>query len=219
MSKFLVSLSIFFLLLSLSSATDFIALANLANQRYGQSAQNIILKLQQTIDQLKNATELEKITGINDFFNTQIYYFDDDINIWGEADYWATPLEAIGKQRGDCEDFSIAKYIFLRELNIPNERLKLTYVRAQIGGPYSRVFVAHMILSYYETPTSEPLILDNLIPDIRTASRRIDLFPVFSFNSEGLWTGTSTTPLGKGSLANLSRWSNVLARIQADGIQ
>ena len=219
MSKFLVSLSIFFLLLSLSSATDFIALANLANQRYGQSAQNIILKLQQTIDQLKNATELEKITGINDFFNTQIYYFDDDINIWGEADYWATPLEAIGKQRGDCEDFSIAKYIFLRELNIPNERLKLTYVRAQIGGPYSRVFVAHMILSYYETPTSEPLILDNLIPDIRTASRRIDLFPVFSFNSEGLWTGTSNTPLGKGSLANLSRWSNVLARIQADGIQ
>ena len=219
MSKFLVSLSIFFLLLSLSSATDFIVLADLANQRYGQSAQNIILKLQQTIDQLKNATELEKITGINDFFNTQIYYFDDDINIWGEADYWATPLEAIGKQRGDCEDFSIAKYIFLRELNIPNERLKLTYVRAQIGGPYSRVFVAHMILSYYETPTSEPLILDNLIPDIRTASRRTDLFPVFSFNSEGLWTGASNTPLGKGSLANLSRWSNVLARIHADGIQ
>ena len=85
----------------MSSATDFIALAALANQRYGQSAQNIILKLQQTIVQLKNATELEKITGINDFFNTQIYYFDDDINIWGEADYWATPLEAIGKQRGD----------------------------------------------------------------------------------------------------------------------
>ena len=219
MSKFIVSLAVFFLLLSLSSATDFIALAALANQRYGQSAQNIILKLQQTIDQLKNATELEKITGINDFFNTQIYYFDDDINIWGETDYWATPLEAIGKQRGDCEDFSIAKYIFLRELNIPNERLKLTYVRAQIGGPYSRVFVAHMILSYYETPTSEPLILDNLIPDIRTASRRTDLFPVFSFNSEGLWTGASNTPLGKGSLANLSRWSNVLARIHADGIQ
>jgi len=219
MSKFLVSLTIFFLFLSLSSATDFIALAALANQRYGQSAQNIILKLQQTIDQLKNATELEKITGINDFFNTQIYYFDDDINIWGEADYWATPLEAIGKQRGDCEDFSIAKYIFLRELNIPNERLKLTYVRAQIGGPSSRVFAAHMILSYYETPTSEPLILDNLIPDIRTASRRTDLFPVFSFNSEGLWTGASNTPLGKGSLANLSPWSNVLARIHADGIQ
>ena len=219
MSKFLVSLTIFFLFLSLSSATDFIALAALANQRYGQSAENIILKLQQTIEQLKNATELEKITGINDFFNTEIHYFDDDINIWGEADYWATPLEAIGKQRGDCEDFSIAKYIFLRELNIPNERLKLTYVRAQIGGPYSRVFVAHMILSYYETPTSEPLILDNLIPDIRTASRRTDLFPVFSFNSEGLWTGASNTPLGKGSLANLSRWSNVLARIHADGIQ
>ena len=101
MNKYLVSLTIFFLLLSLSSATDFVTLAVLANQRYGKSAQNIILKLKQTIDQLQNSTGLEKLTGINDFFNTQIYYFDDDINIWGEADYWATPLEAIGKQRGD----------------------------------------------------------------------------------------------------------------------
>ena len=57
----------------MSSATDFIALAALANQRYGQSAQNIILKLQETIDQLKNATELEKITGINDW-RIQLYY-------------------------------------------------------------------------------------------------------------------------------------------------
>ena len=101
MSNFSVSLVIYFLLLSLSSATDFFALTVIANKRYEQSDQKIILKLQETIDQLKNATELEKITGINDFFNTQIYYFDDDINIWGEADYWATPLEAIGKQRGD----------------------------------------------------------------------------------------------------------------------
>ena len=38
-------------------------------------------------------------------------------------------------------------------------------------------------------PGAEPLILDNLITEVRPASRRPDLVPVFSFNSEGLWQG------------------------------
>jgi predicted transglutaminase-like cysteine proteinase len=215
--RFILSVFIGFFLLHLSSATNYSKLADLAGQRYGIAARNTILSLQITVNQLRSVSELEKITRINDFFNSEITYFDEDINIWGESDYWATPLESLGKQRGDCEDFSIAKYVFLRELEIPNERLKLTYVRAQIGGPHSRVFVAHMVLIYYATPTSEPLILDNLIPSIRPASRRTDLIPVFSFNSEGLWVGASNTPMGE-SLNNLSRWRNVLARIHADGI-
>jgi len=215
--KSILGILIFFVVLHLSNATDFDQLASLAGQRYGISARNTVLNLQATVDQLKSASDMEKVKRINDFFNTEIKYFDEDINTWGESDYWATPLESLGKERGDCEDFSIAKYIFLRVLNIPNENLKLTYVRAQIGGPHSRVFVAHMILSYYATPTSEPLILDNLIPDIRPASRRGDLIPVFSFNSEGLWTGAANTPQG-GSLNSLSRWRTVLARIHADGI-
>ncbi|MGZ8251678.1 MAG: transglutaminase-like cysteine peptidase [Methylophilaceae bacterium] len=218
MLKIILSIAIFFLLLHISNATDFAKLANLASQRYGDSARNSILRLQTTVNELKSASDLEKIKRINEFFNSEIKYFDDDINIWGESDYWATPLESLGKERGDCEDFSIAKYIFLRSLDIPNERLKLTYVRAQIGGPHSKIFVAHMVLSYYATPMAEPLILDNLISDIRPASRRADLIPIFSFNSEGLWTGAANTPRGE-SLNNLSRWRNVLARIQADGIE
>lgn len=205
-------------MLQLSMAADFVKLANLASLRYGDPAKNAVLRLQTTVNDLKNAPELEKVKRINDFFNTEIKYFDEDINIWGETDYWATPLESLGKERGDCEDFSIAKYVFLRVLNVPNEKLKLTYVRAKIGGPHSKVFVAHMILSYYATPTAEPLILDNLIPEVRQASRRGDLVPIFSFNSEGLWTGAANTPQGE-SLSNLSRWRSVLARIQADGIE
>lgn len=193
-------------------------MGTLAQQRYGDHAKSVILKLQATLQESKALSEVEKLKKINDFFNIEIRYFEEDINTWGETDYWATPLEAIGKERGDCEDFSIAKYIFLRELNISNEKLKLTYVKAQIGGPHSKVFQAHMVLSYYATPTAEPLILDNLIADIRPASRRIDLIPIFSFNSEGLWTGS--TNAGKGeSLNSLSRWKNVLTRMQADGIE
>lgn len=198
-------------------ATDFVKLANLASQRYGESAQKSILELQSLTADLKKAPEEEKLRRINSFFNEKIS-FEEDISLWGEKDYWATPLEAIGKKRGDCEDYSIAKYIFLRETGIPNEKLKLTYVRAQVGGPHSKIFQAHMVLSYYETPTSEPIILDNLISDVREASRRIDLTPIFSFNSEGLWAGTANNTKGT-SLNNLSRWRNVLARIQQDGFE
>lgn len=208
----------FFIAFHLSNATDFSKLTNLAAERYGEPAHHAIIRLQTTINELKSASELQKVKEINAFFNTEIKYFDEDINIWGESDYWATPLESLGKQRGDCEDFSIAKYIFLKELGVPNDHLKLTYVKAQIGGSHSKIFVAHMILSYYATPTSEPIILDNLISDTRPASRRQDLIPIFSFNSEGLWTGASNSTKTE-SLSSLSRWRGVLARIKADGIE
>jgi predicted transglutaminase-like cysteine proteinase len=216
LTKLSVSISLL-LIMSLAIATDFNKLANLANERYGEEAKKTIYELQTLLTELKSASEIEKLKRINVFFNDKIN-FDDDMSIWGVSDYWATPLESIGKKRGDCEDFTIAKYVFLRSLDIPNERLKLTYVRAQIGGPHSKLFQAHMVLSYYATPTSEPLILDNLISDVREASRRVDLTPIFSFNSEGLWAGTANTANGT-SLNNLSRWRNVLARIQQDGIE
>lgn len=206
-----------FFTINLAIAVDFQRLANLASQRYGENARKNVVELESLLIQLKSAPEAEKLRRINDFFNNKIT-FDSDDSVWGESDYWATPLESLGKGKGDCEDFSIAKYIFLRALDIPNDRLKLTYVRAQIGGPHSRLFQAHMVLSYYATPTSEPLILDSLIADIREASRRIDLTPIFSFNSEGLWAGAANTTKGT-SLNNLSRWRSVLVRIQQDGIE
>lgn len=201
-----------------SADTNFIKLKSLALQRYGISTQRTIDDLEKTLMALQSATEQVKIKQINDFFNLHIQNFDDDINIWGQSDYWATPLEALGKNAGDCEDYSIAKYIFLKELNIPVDRLRLTYVRAQIGGPYSKIYQAHMVLSYYSEPFAEPLILDNLISEIRPASRRSDLLPIFSFNDDILWVGSSTWPKAK-AVSHLSRWRNLLMKVKNDGIE
>lgn len=198
-----------------TEATDFTKLATLAQQRYGDNARHSIIELQALIKSLKNASDIEKLTRINTFFNNKIHY-EEDGNVWGEADYWATPLETIGKGYGDCEDYSIAKYVFLKALKIPEEKLKLTYVKAHVESTDSDV--AHMVLSYYATPTAEPLILDSLIAEIKPASQRPDLSPIFSFNSQGLWAGSATKPLN-GGLNSLSRWRNVLLRIQADGIE
>ena len=198
-------------------AADFEKLATLASQRYGERGQNNIRELQATLDKLASATELDKLKGINTFFNRKIRHFDSDINTWGQSDYWATPLESLGKERGDCEDYTIAKYIFLRQLDIPDDKLKLTYVKAQIGGPQSKISQAHMVVTYYAEPNAEPLVLDNLISDIRPASRRPDLTPIFSFNSEGLWVGTASASRGSPT-AHLSRWRDLLSRVQSDGI-
>jgi predicted transglutaminase-like cysteine proteinase len=196
---------------------DFNKLSSLAKLRYGNETYKNILELNQLVVQLKSATEAEKLKQINMFFNKKME-FGEDIDIWGQTDYWATPLESIGREAGDCEDYSIAKYVFLKILDVPNEKLRLTYVRAIISNLEQSTARAHMVLSYYATPQSEPLILDSLIPEILPASSRKDLTPIFSFNDKGLWVGSSSKPKGDAG-AHLSKWRDVLTRIQADGIE
>lgn len=196
---------------------DFDKLSTLARQRYGEEAQKDIQDLQQLVSQLKTQSDAEKLKRINDFFNNKVM-FADDIDVWGKSDYWSTPLESIGRQAGDCEDFSIAKYMFLKAVNIPNNKLRLTYVKATLNNNGQRTSVAHMVLSYYATPQAEPLILDNLNTEIYPASARKDLSPIFSFNDKGLWVGNSTSPKGDAQ-SHLSRWRDVLMRMQMDGLE
>lgn len=163
----------------------------------------------------RGASEADRLQRVNAFFNRRIQ-FADDSKIWGKSDYWATPLETIGHGAGDCEDFAIAKYFTLKEIGIPAERMRLTYVKARIGGEQSELTQAHMVLTYYATPDAEPLVMDNLITDIRAASRRPDLIPIFSFNSEGLWVGVAESSSGSPT-ARLSRWRDVLMRTKKEG--
>lgn len=200
-----------------AEAYDFDKLSTLARQRYGEEAHRDILELQQLVSQLKTAPDTEKLKRINDFFNQKIT-FADDIDVWAQTDYWATPLESIGRQAGDCEDFSIAKYMFLKAANVPNDKLRLTYVRAEVNFQGRRSVRAHMVLSYYATPQSEPLILDSLITEISPASQRKDLSPIFSFNDKGLWVGNSNKPKSD-SQSRLSKWRDVLLRMRTDGLE
>lgn len=188
----------------------------LSAQRYGQSGAEAVNAWRRLINELEGHGEVEKVRKVNDFFNRRIQ-FDDDVNVWAVSDYWATPLEALGRARGDCEDFAIAKYATLKILGVPIEKLRLTYVKARIGGSQSTTTQAHMVLSYYPTSAGEPLVLDNLLSDLRPASRRPDLFPVFSFNAEGIWVGGASAKESH-STERLSRWRKLLARMHEEGI-
>lgn len=166
---------------------------------------------------LQSATGLDddaKLRSLNEFFNRRVQS-RDDVEIWQQVDHWASPLEMLDKGAADCEDFAIAKYFSLLALGMPVEKLRLVYVRAQLGGAGGPV-QAHMVLAYYASPAAEPLILDNLITELRPASRRPDLAPVFSFNSEGLWQGVGSRSAGDPT-ARLSRWREILVKARAEG--
>ena len=186
-----------------------------AATRYGAAVVREVREWRETLATLQTAPETEQLKQANRFFNRKLN-FRDDSDIWNETDYWATPLEALAKRAGDCEDFVIAKYISLRLLGVADEKLRLIYVRARIGGGRSSLTQAHMVLGYFATPTAEPLVLDNLVGDILPASRRSDLFPVFSFNSNGLWVGNESAPRARPS-DRLSRWRDLAARMRAEG--
>lgn len=172
------------------------------------------------VEDSRPAAAPEKLKRVNEFFNRRIQFLFDDAQIWGQSDYWATPLETLSKGKGDCEDFTIAKYFTLLEAGLPNDKLRLIYVKARIGGAASSVTQAHMVLAYYSEPDAEPLILDNLITDIRPASRRPDLQPVFSFNSQGIWSNPTASgmPVSTG-VGRLTRWQDLLNRAKAEGFE
>jgi predicted transglutaminase-like cysteine proteinase len=212
-----LAIGLFFLFMPIPHAAlpNVEKMLHLAQARYGSPAVLAVNQWREVVVKSRGLPESEQIARVNDFFNRRIE-FVDDIEAWGKADYWATPLETLGRGRGDCEDFAIAKYVSLRSLGMPLDKLRLTYVRAETGG----ISQAHMVLAYYPSPRAEPMILDNLVSDILPASRRGDLFPVFSFNSEGLWLGSGPSEKASGSsTARLSRWRDLIARMQAEGIE
>ncbi|MDF1756702.1 MAG: transglutaminase-like cysteine peptidase [Legionellaceae bacterium] len=146
---------------------------------------------------------------VNDFFNRLHYVSDSQLN--QKADVWMTPYEFLADGGGDCEDFAIAKYFTLVIMGVPENRLRITYVTIPTRG------LAHMVLTYYPTPDSEPFILDNLTNEILPASQRSDLVPVYSFNRGKSWLQDR---MGKsreyGRPSDLSKWRNLLRRFKME---
>ena len=186
-------------------------------EKYGPTAVANAKALQQVMATVSGRDDAAKLKAVNDFYNQRLAYMED-IDNWGQLDYWASPLESLGKGAGDCEDYAIGKYFTLTSLGLPHAKLRMVYVRASIAGaPHG--FVAHMVLAYYPTPEAEPLVLDNLQPGIRPAGERPDLSPVFSFNAEGLWQGVGSIRANGDPLTRLSKWREVLMRARQDGFQ
>lgn len=207
------------LLFSLARAVGFDAdkLLKSITQRFGTTSEQKFRDWQKLVaDTAKMDDQDQQIKKVNDFWNRRVQ-FTEDKEAWTQDDYWATPMESLGHGKGDCEDFAIAKYFTLLAAGMDVTQLRLIYVKAKLGGAITQ---AHMVLAFYSDPEAEPQILDNLLGEIRPASRRPDLTPVFSFNSQGIYGGTSAAgSTGSTSTKRLSRWEELLAHAHTEGFE
>ncbi len=176
-------------------------------KKYGPAVADRIKQWHELIQNSQNLTDQEKLQRVNDFFNLHILFMDD-IHLWKAKDYWATPMEFLLLGAGDCEDYSIAKYFTLLEMGVEDSKMRITYVKAL------RLNQAHMVLTYFPTPRSVPLVLDNLTTEISIATKRRDLLPVYSFNGSGLWLAKSRGQGKKvGHSGRLSLWNDLKQRM------
>lgn len=209
-ARFILKSALVVTLLLLASTTSFAL--NTQEQRwvdavrktYGERAGRRVETWRKEMSQYKSLSERQKLTKVNNFFNQ--LNFVNDINLWGQNDYWATPLEFLGSNAGDCEDFTIAKYFSLLELGVSDKKLRLVYVKAIELNQF------HMVLAYYSKPSAEPILLDNINPEIKPASTRRDLLPIYSFNGKNLWLMKSKNGQLAGESSRLSLWNDLRAR-------
>ncbi len=155
-------------------------------------------------------SETARVERINLLFNRS-RYVTDPVQ-WQAEDYWATPAEFVAVAAGDCEDFALSKYFALRELGMPADKLRVTYVRLLRQGRLEN----HMVLAYYPEAGEEPWVLDNLEKRFMPARERPDLTPVYSFNDDRVWKVQGGGDRELGSPQQLRKWRELLDRVSAE---
>lgn len=180
-----------------------------AERKFGAGARSRLNSWIKLIADSRKKSEPDKLKVVNDFFNQ--VPFISDAEHWGMPDYWATPVEMLASNGGDCEDYSIGKYFTLLALGVEIDKLRITYVKARNLPPGEQ---AHMVLTYYAKPDAQPLVLDNLDPVIKPAGQRADLMPVYSFNGDGLWLAKERgSGRVEGGSGKISLWTQLNARM------
>lgn len=128
------------------------------------------------LDSLRGKDPLTQVKAVNKLMN-QSKYIQDNKN-WGIKDYWASPGEFLNKF-GDCEDYSIAKYMALKYLGHDPAKMRIVAVRDM------NLKVGHAILAYYFK--DRIVLLDNQIK-IVVDSRKVRHYqPVYSINETAWW--------------------------------
>jgi predicted transglutaminase-like cysteine proteinase len=98
----------------------------------------------------------------------------NDWNQYGDVDYWASPLQTLGSQAGDCEDYAIVKYVALRELGVGPDDLRVVIVRDD------KRLTEHAVLAVRNEQNW--LVLDNRTMSILNTEDARNYRPLFVLN-------------------------------------
>ena len=119
---------------------------------------------------------MSQLDGVNRYLNK--VRFRPDLRNYRQNDYWATPGEFL-KNGGDCEDYAIAKYMSLRALGVPDERMRIVILMDTAKRQ------AHAVLLV--ATSAGVMMLDNLRSEVTPAERVANYTPIFSMNQAGWW--------------------------------
>jgi len=138
---------------------------------------------QKFLNSLEGKKVVSQVKAVNKYLNGVKYI--TDVRNWGVTDYWATPTQ-FKSQNGDCEDYAIAKYMSLRAIGYPMDKMRIVVVQDENLG------VAHGILAVYIN--DKPYILDNQIKQI-LPSKKIHHYKPFFRSTRSLVVAPRLEPI------------------------
>lgn len=131
------------------------------------------------LDQVKDTRRGLQIPKINYMVNRVLAY-RDDARVWNTGEYWASPVEALTKRAGDCEDYAILKYALLRDLGVKDADMRIVVLMDTAARQH------HAVLSVRHD--GKWLILDNRFSRVRFERDLPHYRPLYSVNASGQWS-------------------------------
>ena len=200
----LVAASLCFAVPATHAGDDFLQMLRI---KYGADAALRGHQLGLLLEQLRSAPKGEQLHRINRFFNA--FRFRADNKQWAHEDYWASPVEFIGRFAGDCEDYAIAKYFALRWLGVASETMQLSYVHNSLRDQF------HVVLQVRAEDGAEVMILDNMNPHVLPASQRQELTKIVGFGETHIAVtlpGGGERKFSRAGRWSVRQWDGVLLR-------
>jgi predicted transglutaminase-like cysteine proteinase len=120
---------------------------------------------------------LARLGEVNRAINLAIRPMSDLAN-YGEVDVWASPLMALTRGAGDCEDYAIAKMAVLKAAGVPSEDLRLVILRE------TRRTEDHAVLAV--RLNERWIVLDNRMLVMLTDTQVANYRPIFVADDAGV---------------------------------
>ena len=125
---------------------------------------------------LRGQDVLAKLEAVNGYVNARVRFVDDRVQ-FGVADRWMAPSETLGRGRGDCEDFALAKRAMLRAAGVPESDLYLVVLKDLSRRADHAVLVVRAAGRF--------LVLDNGTDRIVDSADVADYKPMLTFAAAG----------------------------------
>ena len=128
---------------------------------------------------LRGQSAIGKIDAVNAYVNARVRFVDDTVQ-FGVGDRWMAPSETLGRGRGDCEDYAIAKRAMLRAAGVADNDLYLVVLKDLTRRADHAVLVVRAAGRF--------LVLDNGTDRIVDSATVRDYRPILTFTAGRTFT-------------------------------